>query len=138
MFGLFLDATVKLFSVCSLCLPGDAYIRRERIDSSSYAADPGNVTNEQNSQDLGDQQAVSNQLSKVYRCKKCRQIVASEENVITHIPGAGVTSFKWRKRGAQGSGKDELTQPECTSIFVQPMQWMTPGTLSSGECLLQR
>jgi len=137
MFGLFLDATVKLFSVCSLCLPGDAYIRRERIDSSSYAADPGNVTNEQNSQDLGDQQAVSNQLSKVYRCKKCRQIVASEENVITHIPGAGVTSFKWRKRGAQGSGKDELTQPECTSIFVQPMQWMTPVLEGLVESKLQ-
>ncbi len=85
MFNLFLDAIVKLFTVRSLCLPGDAYIRGERIDSSSYAADPGNVTNEQNSQDLGDQQAVSNQLSKVYRCKKCRQIVASEENVITHI-----------------------------------------------------
>jgi dual specificity phosphatase 12 len=138
MFSLFLDGTVKLFTVCSLCLPGDAYTRGEKIDSSSYAADPGNVTNEQNSQDLGEQQAVSNQLSKVYRCKKCRRVVASEENVITHIPGAGVTSFKWRKRGVQGSGKDELTQPECTSIFVQPMQWMTPGTLSSGECLLQR
>jgi hypothetical protein len=42
-----------------------------------------------------------------------------------------LTSFKWRKRGVKGSGTDEPVQPECTSIFVQPMQWMTPGTTLS-------
>jgi dual specificity phosphatase 12 len=120
-----------------LATMGDAYIRGERIDSSSYAADPGNVTNEPNSRDSGDQQAVIDQPSKVYRCKKCRRVVASEENVITHIPGDGVTSFKWRKRGVQVSGKDELVQPECTSIFVQPMQWMTPVQEGLVESKLQ-
>jgi dual specificity phosphatase 12 len=94
MFNLFLDAIVKLFTVRSLCLPGDAYIRGERIDSSSYAADPGNVSNKPNSRDSGDQHAVIDQPSKVYRCKKCRRVVASEENVITHIPGAGDLSPK--------------------------------------------
>ncbi|CAK9237404.1 unnamed protein product [Sphagnum troendelagicum] len=120
-----------------LATMGDAYLRGERIDSSSYAADPGNVTNKPNSQDSGDQQAVIDRPSKVYRCKKCRRVVASEENVITHIPGAGVTSFKWRKRGVQVSGKDELVQPECTSIFVQPMQWMTPVQEGLVESKLQ-
>ncbi|CAM6017275.1 unnamed protein product [Sphagnum balticum] len=135
--GCTVNRASSVYKKFRLATMGDAYIRGEKIDSSSYAADPGNVTNEQNSQDLGDQQAVSNQLSKVYRCKKCRRVVASEENLITHIPGAGVTSFKWRKRGAQGSGKDELTQPECTSIFVQPMQWMTPVQEGLVESKLQ-
>ena len=61
----------------------------------------------------------------VYRCKKCRQIVACQENVQIHNQESG-KSFK-RK------GKDNLwnekTPPNCTSIFVQPMKWMIPGRI---------
>jgi len=108
-------------------------MRRQKIGISGYAADPaGHTTTEKNNSLVsGDKRLLTIQPSTVYRCKKCRQVVASEENVITHIPGAGLTSFKWRKRGVKGSGTDEPVQPECTSIFVQPMQWMTPGTTLS-------
>ncbi len=108
-------------------------MRRQKIGISGYAADPaGHTTTEKNNSLVsGDKRLLTSQPSTVYRCKKCRQVVASEENVITHIPGAGLTSFKWRKRGVKGSGTDEPVQPECTSIFVQPMQWMTPGTTLS-------
>ncbi|KAF4390886.1 hypothetical protein CsatB_014842 [Cannabis sativa] len=56
----------------------------------------------------------------VYRCKKCRRIVAAGENIVTHNRGKGESSFKWRKRN--GNHQDEPT--ECTSIFVEPMKWM--------------
>ncbi|XP_010496246.1 PREDICTED: probable inactive dual specificity protein phosphatase-like At4g18593 isoform X2 [Camelina sativa] len=54
----------------------------------------------------------------IYRCKKCRRIVAVEENVVQHEPGKGEECFAWKKR----SGNPE--QVQCSSIFVEPMKWM--------------
>lgn len=62
----------------------------------------------------------------IYRCKKCRRIVAAEENVVSHKRGKGEECFKWRKR--TGDPKDwEKDAAECSSIFVEPMKWMQAG-----------
>ncbi|XP_031389780.1 probable inactive dual specificity protein phosphatase-like At4g18593 [Punica granatum] len=59
----------------------------------------------------------------IYRCKKCRRIVAAEENVVSHERGKGEECFRWRKR--TGDPKDwEKDAAECSSIFVEPMKWM--------------
>lgn len=57
----------------------------------------------------------------MYRCKRCRRIVASQELVVPHEHGGGQKCFKWKKR----SGDNE--PPECSSIFVEPMKWMESG-----------
>ncbi|GAU45840.1 hypothetical protein TSUD_175390 [Trifolium subterraneum] len=57
----------------------------------------------------------------IYRCKKCRRIVASEENIVSHERGKGESSFKWNKRSSGENGKQPV---DCTSIFVEPMKWM--------------
>ncbi|EXB94634.1 Dual specificity protein phosphatase 12 [Morus notabilis] len=55
----------------------------------------------------------------VYRCKKCRRIVAAEENIVAHERGKGEICFNWKKRSVN------MEEPaECTSIFVEPMKWM--------------
>ncbi|GMY37541.1 probable inactive dual specificity protein phosphatase-like At4g18593 [Fagus crenata] len=59
----------------------------------------------------------------IYRCKKCRRIVAAQENIVPHEPGKGETCFKWQKRSGDAS-KNEKEPVECTSIFVDPMKWM--------------
>ncbi|KAF3333249.1 putative inactive dual specificity protein phosphatase-like protein [Carex littledalei] len=56
----------------------------------------------------------------IYRCKKCRRIVASEESVIPHEQGEGEQCFKWKDRDSNWSEK----KPQCTAIFVEPMKWM--------------
>ncbi|KAJ3686283.1 hypothetical protein LUZ61_015447 [Rhynchospora tenuis] len=56
----------------------------------------------------------------IYRCKKCRRIVASEELVVPHEQGEGEKCFKWQDRDTNWSEK----KPQCTAIFVQPMKWM--------------
>lgn len=61
----------------------------------------------------------------IYRCKKCRRIVAAQENLVTHEPGKGESSFKWQKRSGDVL-KKEKKLVECTSIFVEPMKWMEP------------
>lgn len=63
----------------------------------------------------------------IYRCKKCRRIVASEENMISHERGKGESSFKWNKRSS-GSWENKNQPDDCTSIFVEPMKWMQAGT----------
>ncbi|KAF9593517.1 hypothetical protein IFM89_024010, partial [Coptis chinensis] len=62
------------------------------------------------------------QTQLIYRCKKCRGIVASQENVVDHKRGEGERCFKWKKRS--DSWDTEKEPPECSSIFVEPMKWM--------------
>ncbi|EEF28979.1 probable inactive dual specificity protein phosphatase-like At4g18593 [Ricinus communis] len=57
----------------------------------------------------------------IYRCKKCRRIVASVENIVLHERGKGEECFKWKRRSGDPQDKEPA---ECSSIFVEPMKWM--------------
>ncbi|XP_043687375.1 probable inactive dual specificity protein phosphatase-like At4g18593 isoform X1 [Telopea speciosissima] len=59
----------------------------------------------------------------IFRCKKCRRIVAAQENVVIHERGEGEICFKWKKRSGDPGERDK-EPPECSSIFVEPMKWM--------------
>lgn len=64
----------------------------------------------------------------IYRCKKCRRIVATEENIVSHEQGKGELSFSWKKRSGNSSDKEAV---ECSSIFVESMKWMQSGKRNS-------
>lgn len=56
----------------------------------------------------------------IYRCKKCRRMVATQEYVVTHEVGLGERSFS-----RHNSYHVDEKEPECTRcIFVEPMKWM--------------
>ncbi|KAL1834102.1 hypothetical protein DCAR_0104270 [Daucus carota subsp. sativus] len=58
----------------------------------------------------------------IYRCKKCRRIVASQEQIVSHEPGAK-KGFRWT--GKKGGPVHMNEEPaECSSIYVEPMKWM--------------
>ncbi|CAM0956055.1 unnamed protein product [Alopecurus aequalis] len=60
---------------------------------------------------------TSNPANVIYRCKKCRRMVATQEYVVTHKVGSGESRFYRHKTNDKG--------PECTpAIFVEPMKWM--------------
>ncbi|EMS58541.1 hypothetical protein TRIUR3_13808 [Triticum urartu] len=68
-----------------------------------------------------EQQAAANP-GVIYRCKKCRRMVATQEYVVTHEVGLGEAGFLKRRNDA-----DEK-KPECSAcIFVEPMKWMQAG-----------
>ncbi|KAG0563809.1 hypothetical protein M758_8G057600 [Ceratodon purpureus] len=100
---------------------GDSFAKGEQMESSSYASDPGSA-NTRPAAPLNDPQSMT-ERSKVYRCKKCRRVVARDENVIGHDVGGGESAFKHHKRGGKQGMAEQ--RPVCTSIFVEPMQWMT-------------
>lgn len=62
----------------------------------------------------------------LYRCRKCRGVLASSKNTIAVTPGPGPLAFSWRKRDK------EAAPPAEPSVFVEPLAWMS-STLSQGE-----
>lgn len=131
--GFKVDHTSPIYKRFRLTLLGESYNRGEKIDSSKFGAvvsSEGEV-----SSNVG-----YNNHRHVYRCKKCRKIVASQNNVVEHIPGEGEESFGWHKRkGRDLFNKSE--EAECSSIFVEPLRWMTAveegalqGKLSCVHC----
>lgn len=129
--------------------PGEAFGRGEKIESSRYAADPTTTTSTSattsnkksgsSSEDHVDVDDTSSSSSAStingvsssqadYSCKKCKRVVARQENVIPHDPMSGESSFRWRRRGSRRWGGED-DDPACTALFVEPMQWMSLGTL---------
>eukprot|EP00262_Sarcandra_glabra_P003764 TRINITY_DN1454_c0_g1_i1.p1 TRINITY_DN1454_c0_g1~~TRINITY_DN1454_c0_g1_i1.p1 ORF type:complete len:367 (-),score=39.54 TRINITY_DN1454_c0_g1_i1:507-1607(-) len=136
--GFKVDHASPIYKRFRMKILGDSYNRGEKIDSSKFGADPGLPIEAISSEEgpNGD----SKPTTPAYRCKKCRRVVAVQENVIGHTPGEGETCFEWQKRksGNPFNRPDEL---ECSSIFVEPLKWMTTveegaleGKLSCVHC----
>lgn len=101
---------------------GHSYKQGEKIDSSVFGADPGLPADSIPSEGIkGDQHAA-------YRCKKCRRVVALQENVVSHVPGEGETCFDWQKR-KNNNRTNRFQDQDCSSLFVEPLKWMTSGKL---------
>ncbi|KAJ4787054.1 hypothetical protein LUZ62_038300 [Rhynchospora pubera] len=133
--GFKVDTSSPTYKRFRLKILGQAYKEGKRIDESIFEADPGLLPgprpnpealtdnpNEQEKQKLEQQRQQEKKVA--YRCKKCRRVVALQENVVSHVPREGETCFDWNKR--------RYTRPfnpseenECSSLFVEPMKWMT-------------
>lgn len=134
--GFKVDTSSPLYKRFRLKVLGDSYKLGEKVDSSIFEADPGlplesNATEEKSN---------GEKPKTVYRCKKCRRIVAMPANVVSHTPGEGQSCFEWQKRKS-GSPYNRFGEVECTSMFVEPLKWMTSveggaleGKLSCIKC----
>lgn len=136
--GFKVDRSSSIYKRFRLRVLGDSYNRGEKLDSSQLGADPASperVTPDSKVSLEGD-----NNPTPAFRCKKCRRVVALQENVIDHVPGEGETSFGWNKRQS-GNPFDKHYEFECSSIFMEPLSWMTAvkegaleGKLSCAKC----
>ncbi|KAJ6802729.1 dual specificity protein phosphatase 12 isoform X1 [Iris pallida] len=134
--GFKVDTANPLYKRFRLKVLGHAYKQGAKVDSSIFETDPG-VTPESNSSEgltKGDKART------VYRCKKCRRVVAVPENIVSHTPGEGETCFEWQKRKSSNP-YNRFGEVECTSMFVEPLRWMTSveegaleGKLSCVKC----
>ncbi|CAL5420589.1 unnamed protein product [Camellia sinensis] len=113
------------FKMLCPMMTGDSYNRGERIDISKFGADPGLPTEEASS-DVGTSGTSGRVSTAAYRCKKCRRVVALQENIVDHVLGERETSFGWHKRKG-GNPSNKCNEIECSSIFVEPLRWMTTG-----------
>ncbi|XP_059462694.1 uncharacterized protein LOC132191625 [Corylus avellana] len=132
--GFKVDHASPVYKRFRLKVLGEFYNRGEKIDSSKFGADPGLST--EISSELEVASNEGNNQTPAYRCKKCRRVVALQENVVDHIPGEGETSFEWNKRKS-GNRYYKSDETECSSIFVEPLRWMTAveeGALEGKLC----
>ncbi|KAL9691444.1 hypothetical protein QQ045_011868 [Rhodiola kirilowii] len=133
------DRDSSIYKRFRLKVLGDSYNRGEIIDSSKFAADPSLPSNTASSATEVELKGVKTSIP-AYRCKKCRRVVALQENVVDHVPGEGEASFGWNKRRS-GNPYNRSVEAECSSIFVEPLRWMTAvedgaldGKLSCAHC----
>ncbi|KAI3444319.1 hypothetical protein Pfo_000984 [Paulownia fortunei] len=121
--GFKVDRASSIYKRFRLKVLGDSYNRGEKIDGSKFGADPGlpAETVSLNVEALPDKEAPP---TPAYRCKKCRRLVALQENVLDHVPGEGETCFEWHKRRS-GNLFSRSDDNECSSIFVEPLRWMS-------------
>ncbi|KAM7505235.1 hypothetical protein LguiB_004139 [Lonicera macranthoides] len=119
--GFKVDHASPIYKSFRLKVLGDSYHRGDVIDSSKFAADPG-LPKEESPSEV----EASNKMdkAKAFRCKKCRRVVALQENVVDHVPGEGESSFEWHKRSS-GNPFNKYDEIDCSSIFVEPLRWMT-------------
>ncbi|KAL2895856.1 hypothetical protein RDABS01_000854 [Bienertia sinuspersici] len=89
--------------------------------SSKFGADPG-LPQEVESPRTAVTDGNKNSTV-AYRCKKCRRVVAVQDNIVDHSPGEGMTAFQWHKRRS-GNPFDKTDDFGCSSIFVEPLKWM--------------
>ncbi|KAG0475248.1 hypothetical protein HPP92_014934 [Vanilla planifolia] len=118
--GFKVDTSSPLYKRFRLKVLGHSYKLGEKVDSSVFEDDPGLQLESTSSTESSKEK----QPTTVYRCKKCRRIAALHGNVVSHTPGEGETCFEWHKRKS-GNPFKKFDQIECTSIFVEPLRWMT-------------
>ncbi|EPS66422.1 hypothetical protein M569_08352, partial [Genlisea aurea] len=136
--GFKVDHASPVYKRFRLKILGDSYNRGEKIGASMFGADPAV---KKLGSDVESSPAAAAAAAAAYRCKKCRRVVALKENVVAHAPGEGQSSFEWyRRRSGDRFSRSDLDD-ECTSIFLEPLSWMTAvkeggleGKLQCGHC----
>lgn len=134
--GFKVDTSNPLYKRFRLKVLGHSYKQGEKIDSYIFGADPG-LPQQSDSSEV----SIKNDKKRTaYRCKKCRRVIALQANVVSHAPGEGETCFDWQKRRSH-SPFNRFDESECSSIFVEPLRWMTAveegaleGKLSCAHC----
>ncbi|GAB4851763.1 hypothetical protein Ancab_031163 [Ancistrocladus abbreviatus] len=137
--GFKVDRGSPIYKRFRLKVLGDSYNRGEKIHSSQFGADPGSLGGVSFTQ-IEAAPDGNRSPTQAFRCKKCRRVVALQENVVEHIPGEGETCFGWHKRRS-GNPFNKPDEYDCSSIFIEPLRWMKAveegaleGKLSCAHC----
>ncbi|KAM9468440.1 dual specificity protein phosphatase 12 [Clarias gariepinus] len=70
--------------------------------------------------------AQSHSTEAIYRCRKCRRTLFRHSSILTHCVGSGAAAFTHKRAsGGQIAGN----QNQCTSYFIEPVQWMEEALL---------
>lgn len=64
----------------------------------------------------------------LYKCRKCRRSLFRSSSILDHNEGSGPTAFA-HKRATPSSVLTTGSQAQCTSYFIEPVQWMEPALL---------
>ncbi|KAK2843967.1 hypothetical protein Q5P01_010626 [Channa striata] len=101
------DASCPLYKQYRLTKLTEKYPELQQVPRELFAADP----------------AHSSSAEVSYRCRKCRRTLFRGSSILSHPVGEGASAFGHKK-------SSNLTRDvQCTSYFIEPVQWMEPALL---------
>ncbi|KAL7849263.1 hypothetical protein SRHO_G00208860 [Serrasalmus rhombeus] len=105
-----LDMNSPLYKQFRLKKVTEKYPELQNVPKDVFAADPAQTQN----------------TEVVYRCRKCRRTLFRHSSILSHYLGSGASAFSHKRFGA---GRPAGDQTECTSYFIEPVQWMEDALL---------
>ncbi|XP_076833247.1 dual specificity protein phosphatase 12 [Brachyhypopomus gauderio] len=101
-----LDANSPLYKQFRLRKVTEKFPELQNVPKEVFAADPAQTQN----------------AEVVYRCRKCRRVVFRCSSILSHSVGCGPSAFSHKR--PSGGLPANADQTECTSYFIEPVQWM--------------
>ncbi|XP_062872976.1 dual specificity protein phosphatase 12 [Trichomycterus rosablanca] len=105
-----LDTSSPVYKQFRLRKVTEKYPELQNLPEDVFAADPAQTQN----------------AEAVYRCRKCRRTLFRHSSVLGHRVGDGASAFLHKRAGAGPAAAD---QTQCTSYFIEPVQWMQEALL---------
>lgn len=105
------DTTNPLYKQFRLKKITEKYPELQNLPKELFAVDPDRTQN----------------AEAVYRCRKCRRTLFRHSSILSHCVGGGASAFSHKKtRMVTPTAED---QRQCTSYFIEPVQWMEQALL---------
>ncbi|XP_023259828.1 dual specificity protein phosphatase 12 [Seriola lalandi dorsalis] len=102
------DSSSPLYKQYRLTKITEKYPELQQVPRELFAVDPAHSSSSEAS----------------YRCRKCRRTLFRGSSILSHPVGEGASAFGHKKSG-------NLTgDVQCTSYFIEPVQWMEQALLS--------
>ncbi|KAJ7317778.1 hypothetical protein JRQ81_003940 [Phrynocephalus forsythii] len=117
--GCEVDVTSPVYKQYRLQKVTEKYPELADLPREVFAADPNNI-----------HQTPSHEV--VYKCRKCRRQLFRESSILSHDESKRPATFA-RKRFSQPVSHDNGGRSNCTSYFIEPVQWMEPALLGVME-----
>lgn len=105
------DTTNPLYKQFRLKKITEKYPELQNVPKDVFAVDPAQTQN----------------AEAVYRCRKCRRTLFRHSSILSHCVGGGASAFSHKKTKIVTPTHEEQTQ--CTSYFIEPVQWMEQALL---------
>ncbi|XP_008332912.1 dual specificity protein phosphatase 12 [Cynoglossus semilaevis] len=105
--GCEVDFSCPLYKQYRLNKVAEKYPELEQVPRELFAVDPAHSS--------------SSEVS--YRCRKCSRTLFRQSSILSHSLGDGASAFAYKK-SSNLSG-----DVQCTSYFIEPVQWMEPALL---------
>lgn len=108
--GCEVDTSSAVYKQYRLQKVTEKYPELQNLPQELFAVDPSAI-----SQGLKD--------GGLYKCRKCRRSLFRSSSILDHNEGSGPTAFA-HKRMTASPVLSTGSQAQCTSYFIEPVQWM--------------
>ncbi|XP_066222099.1 dual specificity protein phosphatase 12 [Saccopteryx leptura] len=113
--GCEVDTSSAIYKQYRLQKVTEKYPELQNLPQELFAVDPTTVL-----------QGLKDEV--LYKCRKCRRSLFRSSSILDHNEGSGPVAFA-HKRLAPSLMPVTGSRAQCTSYFIEPVQWMEPALL---------